>query len=112
MSNQKPVFKAQYENFIGGEWVAPVDGEYFDNASPIDGSHLCRIPKSNSKDIDLAVEAAHVDYWWKWVGLDGQVIGLTSFGASGPGPQVLEHFGFSAANIVDVANGMLPKESV
>jgi aldehyde dehydrogenase len=58
MSNQKPVFKAQYENFIGGEWVAPVDGEYFDNASPIDGSHLCRIPKSNSKDIDLAVEAA------------------------------------------------------
>ena len=67
MSIQKPDFKAQYENFIGGEWVAPVDGEYFDNASPVDGSHLCRIPKSNSKDIDLAVEAAQkaADAWGK-----------------------------------------------
>jgi len=67
MSIQKPDFKAQYENYIGGEWVAPVDGEYFDNASPIDGSHLCRIPKSNSKDIDLAVEAAQkaADAWGK-----------------------------------------------
>jgi aldehyde dehydrogenase len=67
MSIQKPDFKVQYENYIGGEWVAPVDGEYFDNASPIDGSHLCRIPKSNSKDIDLAVEAAQkaADAWGK-----------------------------------------------
>ena len=58
MSVQKPNFKAQYKNYIGGKWQAPVDGEYFDNSSPIDGSHLCQIPKSNSKDIDLAVEAA------------------------------------------------------
>ena len=58
MSYQKPEFKSQYENYIGGEWVAPVDGEYFDNPSPVDGSLLTRVPKSNSKDIDLAVKAA------------------------------------------------------
>ena len=58
MSYQKPEFKEQYENFIGGEWVAPVDGEYFDDSSPVDGGHIARVPKSNGKDIDLAVEAA------------------------------------------------------
>jgi aldehyde dehydrogenase len=67
MSYQKPEFKAQYENFIGGEWVAPVDGEYFDDTSPIDGGLIARVPKSNSKDIDLAVEAAGkaADAWGK-----------------------------------------------
>ena len=58
MAYQKPEFKEQYENYIGGEWVAPVDGEYFDDTSPIDGSFVARVPKSNSKDIDLAVKAA------------------------------------------------------
>ena len=58
MSFQKPSFKKQYENYIGGEWVAPVDGEYFDNISPVDGSVMTKIPRSNSKDIDLAVKAA------------------------------------------------------
>jgi len=67
MSYQKPEFKAQYKNYIGGEWVAPVDGEYFDNTSPIDGSHIASIPRSNSKDIDLAVKAATkaADAWGK-----------------------------------------------
>ena len=55
----------------------------------------------------LAVESAHVDYWWKWVGLDGRVIGMTSFGESGPGGEVLKHFGFTAENIVDVARSMI-----
>ena len=67
MSYQKPEFKAQYENYIGGEWVAPVDGDYFDDTSPIDGGLIARVPKSNSKDIDLAVEAAGkaADAWGK-----------------------------------------------
>ena len=67
MSYQKPEFKPQYENYIGGEWVAPVDGEYFENTSPIDGGLIARVPKSNSKDIDLAVEAAGkaADAWGK-----------------------------------------------
>ncbi len=58
MSYQRPVFKAQYENYIGGQWVAPVDGKYFEDTSPIDGKLVARIPQSNSKDIDLAVTAA------------------------------------------------------
>ena len=67
MSNQKPEFKEQYANYIGGEWLAPVDGEYFEDTSPVDGSHITRIPKSNGKDIDLAVEAAQkaADAWGK-----------------------------------------------
>ena len=58
MAYAKPEFKQQYENFIGGEWVAPVDGEYFENTSPVDGSFFARVPRSNHKDIDLAVKAA------------------------------------------------------
>ena len=57
MSN-RPEFKSQYENYIGGEWVPPVDGEYFDNNSPVDGSLIAKVPKSNKNDIDLAVKAA------------------------------------------------------
>lgn len=58
MSQQKPEFKSQYENYIGGQWVAPVDGEYFDNISPVDGSVITKVPRSNAKDVDLAVKAA------------------------------------------------------
>jgi len=57
MSN-RPEFKSQYENYIGGEWVPPVDGDYFDNNSPVDGSLIAKVPKSNKNDIDLAVKAA------------------------------------------------------
>ena len=48
----------------------------------------------------VAVEAAGVDYWRKFVGLDGKVIGMHTFGESAPGPVLMEHFGFSAENIV------------
>lgn len=58
MAYQRPEFKEQYENYIGGEWVAPIDGKYFDNTSPIDAGFIARIPQSNAKDIDLAVEKA------------------------------------------------------
>jgi aldehyde dehydrogenase len=51
-------FKSRYENYIGGEWVAPIDGKYFDNTSPVDAGFIARIPQSNAKDIDLAVEKA------------------------------------------------------
>ncbi|MBJ7551337.1 aldehyde dehydrogenase family protein [Marinomonas ostreistagni] len=52
-------FNEQYENFIGGEWVAPVKGQYFDNVSPVDGKPFCRIPRSTEEDINLALDAAH-----------------------------------------------------
>ncbi len=57
MAYTKPQYKAQFENFIGGEWVAPLSGEYFDNVSPVDGEVLTRIPRSNEADVDAAVAA-------------------------------------------------------
>ena len=58
-SGSKVQFKAQYENFIGGQWVAPVKGEYFDNISPVDGKVFTKIPRSSVEDIELALDAAH-----------------------------------------------------
>jgi aldehyde dehydrogenase len=58
-------FKPQYENFIGGQWVAPVKGQYFDNISPVNGKPFCKIPRSSAEDIELALDAAHAakDAW-------------------------------------------------
>lgn len=58
MIYERPKYKNQYENFIGGEWIAPSSGEYIENISPVDGKLLTKIPRSNEKDVDLAVEAA------------------------------------------------------
>src|SRR5699024_2080806 len=52
-------FKYRYENFIGGEWVAPVGGEYFDNPSPVDRKVFTRVHRSKKEDIDLSVRIAH-----------------------------------------------------
>ncbi|MEM6455441.1 MAG: aldehyde dehydrogenase family protein [Acidobacteriota bacterium] len=54
----KPDFKPQYENFIGGDWVPPRSGDYFENVSPVDGSVLTRIPRSNHEDIEHAIRTA------------------------------------------------------
>ncbi|MCT7533420.1 aldehyde dehydrogenase [Aliarcobacter cryaerophilus] len=58
MIYERPKYKNHYENFIGGEWIAPSSGEYIENISPVDGKLLTKIPRSNEKDVDLAVEAA------------------------------------------------------
>lgn len=55
---EKPKFKDQYENFIGGKWVSPVKGEYFENVSPVDGNSFTKIPRSTAEDIELALDAA------------------------------------------------------
>lgn len=52
-------FKSKYDNFIGGKWVPPVAGNYFENISPIDGKPFCQIPRSDAADIELALDAAH-----------------------------------------------------
>ena len=52
-------FKKQYDNFIGGKWIAPIKGEYFDNISPVNGEAFTRIPRSSAEDIELALDAAH-----------------------------------------------------
>ncbi|GAC16475.1 transketolase [Aliiglaciecola lipolytica] len=55
----------------------------------------------------LAVEAAHQDFWWKYVGHNGDVLGLNTFGESAPGAVLLEHFGFTTDNLVNKALSLL-----
>jgi transketolase len=57
----------------------------------------------------LAIEAGSPLGWWKFVGRHGDVIGLERFGASAPGPKVLEELGFSAANVVKRAKALVEK---
>ncbi|MET0314731.1 MAG: aldehyde dehydrogenase, partial [Hansschlegelia sp.] len=52
-------FKDRYDNFIGGKFVAPVGGRYFENTSPITGQKICEIARSQKEDVDLALDAAH-----------------------------------------------------
>ncbi|MCM6775231.1 aldehyde dehydrogenase [Nocardia sp. CDC159] len=58
-------FARRYDNFIGGEWKAPVEGRYFENPSPVDGETFCEVARSTAADIDLALDAAHgaADAW-------------------------------------------------
>lgn len=55
----------------------------------------------------IAIEAAHADYWYKYVGLDGRIIGMTSFGESAPAPALFEHFGFTLDNVLAVVEELL-----
>jgi aldehyde dehydrogenase len=58
-------FRNVYGNFIGGTWLPPVNGRYFDNRSPVDGQLLCRIPRSDGADVEAALDAAYAakDKW-------------------------------------------------
>ncbi len=60
-------YKAKYDNFIGGKWVAPVKGEYFDVITPINGKVYTKVSRSSAEDIELALDAAHTmaDKWAK-----------------------------------------------
>ncbi|RDU72737.1 aldehyde dehydrogenase [Helicobacter aurati] len=53
------VFKSRYENYVGGRWLPPVEGNYTQNKSPINGKVLCEVPLSSEKDIENALDAAH-----------------------------------------------------
>jgi aldehyde dehydrogenase len=63
----KIAYKARYDNFIGGKWVAPVKGEYFDVITPINGKPYTKAARSGAEDIELALDAAHAaaDKWGK-----------------------------------------------
>lgn len=52
-------FKERYDNFIGGEYRPPVNGQYFKNPSPVTGEVFCEVPRSTKEDIELALDAAH-----------------------------------------------------
>jgi aldehyde dehydrogenase len=58
-------YKARYDNFIGGEWVAPAKGQYFDVISPVNGKTYTQVARSSAEDIELALDAAHAaaDQW-------------------------------------------------
>ena len=55
-------FKEQYGNFIGGKFVKPKSGKYFDNVSPINNEVICSVPRSDAKDVDAALDAAHAAF--------------------------------------------------
>ena len=58
-------FKTRYDNFINGRWAAPVEGQYFDNVTPITGKPFCQVARSTAADIERALDAAHAaaDAW-------------------------------------------------
>lgn len=58
----------------------------------------------------IAIEAAHADYWYKYVGLDGRVIGMTTYGESAPANQLFEMFGFTLDDVLNVAAELLDDE--
>jgi len=63
----KVTFKKRYQNYIGGRWVEPTKGQYFENISPVNGKVFCEIPRSDADDINRALDAAHAakDAWGK-----------------------------------------------
>ncbi len=66
-SGAKVKYESRYGNFIGGEFVKPVKGSYFENISPVTGKAFCEIPRSTAEDVNLALDAAHgaKDKWGK-----------------------------------------------
>jgi len=52
-------FKPRYQNFIGGKWVEPKKGRYFENVTPVTGAPFCEVPRSDAEDVERALDAAH-----------------------------------------------------
>ncbi|QRV25534.1 transketolase [Marinomonas foliarum] len=63
------------------------------------------LPSSVTKRV--SIEAAHTDYWYKYVGFDGAMVGMTTFGESAPGGDLMKHFGFTVDNVVATAEKIL-----
>ncbi|MDY4295923.1 MULTISPECIES: aldehyde dehydrogenase [unclassified Xanthomonas] len=66
-TDPQSIFKSRYGNFIGGKWVEPKSGQYFDNSTPITGKVFTAVARSNAEDIEAALDAAHAakDAWGK-----------------------------------------------
>jgi aldehyde dehydrogenase len=58
-SSVKPPYRTHYGNYVGGRFVEPASGQYFENRSPVDGRVLCQIARSNADDVERALDAAH-----------------------------------------------------
>ena len=55
-------YKAKYGNYINGKFVEPLSGKYFDNVSPISNEKICSVARSNEKDVEAALDAAHAAF--------------------------------------------------
>lgn len=66
-AGSKVTFKERYDNFIGGSWKAPINGQYFDNVSPVNGKKFTEIARSTAEDVEAALDAAHAakEAWGK-----------------------------------------------
>ncbi|MDL5366067.1 aldehyde dehydrogenase family protein [Xanthomonas sp. NCPPB 2654] len=66
-TDPQSIFKSRYGNFIGGQWVEPKSGQYFENTTPISGKVFTSVARSNAQDIEAALDAAHAakDAWGK-----------------------------------------------
>ena len=53
------------------------------------------------------MEASHQDWWYKYVGLDGRVVGMNSFGESAPGPVLMKEFGFTVENVIEAVEDVI-----
>jgi aldehyde dehydrogenase len=65
VAGQTSLVRERYDNYIGGAWVAPASGEYFDNVSPITGQIVCQVARGTAADIEAALDSAHAakDAW-------------------------------------------------
>ncbi|MGL4894524.1 MAG: transketolase-like TK C-terminal-containing protein, partial [Shewanella sp.] len=62
------------------------------------------LPKAVTKRI--AIEAAHTDFWYKYVGFEGTIVGMTTFGESAPGNVLMAHFGFTVDNVLNAVKSL------
>ena len=62
------------------------------------------LPRAVTKRV--AIEAAHSDFWYKYIGFEGKVVGMTTFGESAPGNVLLNHFGFTVENVLNAAKSL------
>ena len=60
-------YKAKYGNYINGKFVEPKSGKYFDNTTPITNEVICKVPRSNEKDIDFACMRILITWLKKWL---------------------------------------------
>jgi transketolase len=93
------------EQGLGARVVSMPSTSVFDRQDEAWRAHV--LPRGVRR---VAVEAAHPDFWRKYVGLEGAVIGVASFGESAPAKDLFAHFGITAAEVTRAALSLLPEE--